>query len=416
MDLQQLINEATPGSIWMRTDGSRARVIAITNLSLPAESQQKYVPVVVYVGPSGKVFSRPLKDFAGYFPTWLGHDQGAENAIAALTTPLNAPKPAPVAASDDDAIDMSLDEPVAAQAPRAKPVVQVREKTEAKLATVAHTGNYNDLTNRPPAPPDVMRSAFQIGNDATRKTPIVDADQLSRALRVYSQVPDEHLGLVVHKLSFELSPKLTIDHLKEVFAPDDWVNTVDVFRIGTPVSDETVGVDAYIGVYPEFTRSVLYGTVYVGVDMVPAPKLESHIHEQVPQAKESAPQEEVPSQEVPANDAVEIAVPNDNAAQEPVPDAVSQDQTQAQDAEATSQEDAPADVAQGTPSESAVAEPALVPAEIGENASAEEGAGGNGETLPTPDPVKKPRKKRVKKEPPKPVATDDDDLDVESLS
>lgn len=275
MDLQQLITEATPGSIWMRTDGSRARVLAITNLSLPTESQQKYIPVVVYIGPSGKVFSRPLKDFAGYFPTWLGHDAGAEKVIKSLLTPLNAPKVEAIE-SEDDSIDMSGDEPAAS---RAKPTVQVRDKSTA-LAAVASTGDYNDLVNRPAPPPVLLRAAFQLGYDEARKTPSITADQLSRALRVYSQVPDEHLGLVVHKLSFELSPKLTIDHLKEAFAPDEWVNTVDAFRIGTPVSDETVGVDAYIGVYPEFTRNVLYGTVYVGVDMVPVRNqlVQEHVH------------------------------------------------------------------------------------------------------------------------------------------
>ncbi len=260
MDLHQLITEATPGSIWMRTDGSRARVIAITNLSLPAESQQKYVPVVVYIGPSGKVFSRPLKDFAGYFPTWLGQDSGAESTIMSLMTPLNAPKPDPVTSPDDDSIDMSGDAPSAPVAPSAKPAVQVREKAKLEGTITAAA---------PPAMPNLLRAAFQVGNDEDRKTPALTSEQLSRSLRVYSQVPDEHLGLVVHKLSFELSPNLTIDGLKEVFSPDEWVNTVDVFRIGTPVSDETVGVDAFIGVYPEFTRSVLYGTVYVGVDMVP---------------------------------------------------------------------------------------------------------------------------------------------------
>jgi hypothetical protein len=152
--------------------------------------------------------------------------------------------------------------------------------------------------NRPAPPPVLLRAAFQIGNDESRKTPAISADQLSRALRVYSQVPDEHLGLIVHKLSFELSPNLTIPNLIEAFSPDDWVNTVDAFRIGTPVSDETVGVDAYIGVYPEFTRNVLYGTVYVGVDMVPATNsIMDHTHAQIIPPRTSAPDEISPEVE-----------------------------------------------------------------------------------------------------------------------
>lgn len=283
MDLQQLIKEATPGSIWMRTDGSRARVLAITNLSLPAESQNKYVPDVVYIGPSGRVFSRPLKDFAGYFPTWLGHDASAEKLIKSLLTPLNAPKADSVELSDDDSIDMSGEGPVAPTASRPKPTVQVREKTEAQSVVAGQT-------------PNLLRAAFQLGNDDARKTPAISTDQLSRALRVYSQVPDEHLGLVVHKLSFELSPNLTIAHLIEAFTPDAWVNTVDAFRIGTPVSDETVNVDAYIGVYPEFTRNVLYGTVYVGVDMVPVhnQSMQSHEHPYVTPQHTTAPDEVQP--------------------------------------------------------------------------------------------------------------------------
>jgi hypothetical protein len=390
MDLQQLITEATPGSIWMRTDGSRARVIAITNLSLPAESQQKYVPDVVYIGPSGRVFSRPLKDFAGYFPTWLGHDAAAEKLIKSLMTPLNAPKPEAVE-SEDDSIDMSGDEPAAA--PRAKPAVQVRDK--AALATVAVTGNYNDLVNRPAPPPVLLRAAFQIGNDESRKTPAISADQLSRALRVYSQVPDEHLGLIVHKLSFELSPNLTIPNLIEAFSPDDWVNTVDAFRIGTPVSDETVGVDAYIGVYPEFTRNVLYGTVYVGVDMVPATNsIMDHTHAQIIPPRTSAPDEISP--EVETKEAAPVPGP------EPVAEASAAPESPAPEAPGHSDEQVPQSDA-GTVGMEAIPE-----------AVAESGA-------PAPEAPVQPVKIRKKRGPNKKKAVEppppsDDELDVETLS
>lgn len=392
MDLQQLITEATPGSIWLRTDGSRARVLAITNLSLPTESQQKYIPVVVYIGPSGKVFSRPLKDFAGYFPTWIGHDTGAEKLIKSLLTPLNAPK-AEAVESDDDSIDMSDDD---SAGPRAKPAVQVRDKSPA-LAVVALTGNYNDLVNRPAPPPsNLLRGAFQLGYDEARKTPAITADQLSRALRVYSQVPDEHLGLVVHKLSFELSPNLTLDHLKEAFAPDEWVNTVDVFRIGTPVSDETVGVDAYIGVYPEFTRNVLYGTVYVGVDMVPVHNqlVQEHVHTGTNE-KTSAPDEVHATQ--PENTPVPGADP---VAGPPPTEEVSTVEPQEAPAEPVSEPDA------GTVGEQAAPENAIDPK-----------SGGEAKDAPVGNPVKV-RKKRGpnKKKVIESVQSSDEELDVDSLS
>lgn len=389
MDLQQLINEATPGSIWMRTDGSRARVLAITNLSLPTESQQKYVPVVVYIGPSGKVFSRPLKDFAGYFPTWLGQDAGAEKVIKSLLTPLNAPKAEPVASPEDDSIDMSDDAP--ATAPRAKPAVQVREKTEAKVLTA----------KAPPVAPNLLRAAFQIANDDARKTPTITAEQLSRALRVYSQVPDEHLGLVVHKLSFELSPNLTIINLMEAFAPDEWVNTVDAFRIGTPVSDETVNVDAYIGVYPEYTRNVLYGTVYVGVDMIPSTNsIHSNVHEQITHthtytqaevrtesvaSEPDTPQSsQVPSQNSVAEEPVESPeIEKPSPADEPVPES-----------------DAGTVVMETIPEATTVAE-----------------SSGPVHEAPVP-PVKVRKKRGPKKKPTQvdPLTGVEEDLDVESLS
>lgn len=378
MDLQQIITEVVPGSIWLRTDGSKARVLAVTNLSLPVERQQKYIPVVVYVGPSGKVFSRPLADFAGYFPTWIGFDQSAEKAMESLTVPLNgdAPvKPVRVApAEDDEAIDMSLDEPASQAAPVekiSKPAVQVRAKSNV--------------------PPSLLRAAFKIGGSEQSKTPAATADQLSQALRVYSQVPDEHLRLVVHKLSFELSPSLTIDMLKEVFQPDEWVNTVDMFRIGTPVSDETVGVDAYMGVYPEFTRSVLYGTVYIGADMPAVTPLMEHTHE-VAQDQTTRPDEnpaveqpqEAEVSEVPVQDSPEV------------PPAIEQ---------FTPDQPPPADVVPST-GEEAVPVVEVAPAED----SAKESN--------TPvAPAKKPRKKRTpKKVVEAPVATDDDDIDVANLS
>jgi hypothetical protein len=384
MDLQQLINEATPGSVWMRTDGSRARVIAITNLSLPTESQQKYVPVVVYIGPSGKVFSRPLKDFAGYFPTWLGQDSGAEKVIKSLMTPLTAQQEKTVE-EDDASIDMSDDVPVSA--PRHKPSVQVRDKTPVPVTASA-------------ALPNLLRAAFQIGADDARKTPSVTSERLSRALRVYSQVPDEHLGLVVHKLSFELSPTLTIDHLKEVFAPDDWVNTVDAFRIGTPVSDETVNVDAYIGVYPEYTRNVLYGTVYVGVDMIPVINQEhqSHDHTEVTATHTSAP------------DAVQPEVVPPKPEEPPVPSADPVDEAPL--AEEVTAVEAPTPAAEPVPEpESGAVGVQAIPegAVVAESGSPESEA-----------PIQhiKARKNRGPKkkvvEPVLPVV--DDDLDVESLS
>jgi hypothetical protein len=396
MDLQQLINEATPGSIWMRTDGSRARVLAITNLSLPTESQQKYVPVIVYVGPSGKVFSRPLKDFAGYFPTWLGHDSNVEETIKALTTPLNSVKSGTVDAPEDDSIDMSGDEPTAA--PHAKPAVQVRDK--AALATVAVTGNYNDLVNAPapqPPPPVLLRAAFQLGNDESRKTPAISADQLSRALRVYSQVPDEHLGLVVHKLSFELSPNMTIPHLIEAFSPDDWVNTVDVFRIGTPVSDETVGVDAYIGVYPEFTRNVLYGTVYVGVDMVPATNsITDHTHAQIIPPRTSAPDEISP--EVETKEAAPVPVTD------PIADASAATESPAPEGPGPADEPVPESNARAVGMEA-----------LQEGTAVAESGTPVHEAPVQPVKIRKKRGPNKKKavEPPPPS---DDELDVETLS
>jgi hypothetical protein len=396
MDLQQLITEATPGSIWLRTDGSRARVLAITNLSLPTESQQKYVPVVVYVGPSGKVFSRTLKDFAGYFPTWLDQDAHAEKVIKSLTTPLNAPKEKAVDVAEETSIDMSDDVP--AYEPRQKPAVQVRDKNPA-LATVASTGDYNDLVNRPAPPPVLLRAAFQIGNDAERKTSAITAEHLSRAIRVYSQVPDEHLGLVVHKLSFELSPNLTIDHLKEVFAPDDWVNTVDAFRIGTPVSDETVGVDAFIGVYPEFTRNVLYGTVYVGVDMVPVHNqlAQSHVHTKVTATHTSAP------------DAIQPEVVSPKPEETPVPSADPVDEAPL--AEEVTAVEAPTPAAEPVPQpESGTVGVQAIPegAVVAESGSPESEA--------PVQPVKVRKKRGPKKKLVEPTPVVDDELDVESLS
>jgi len=392
MDLQQLIKEATPGSIWMRTDGSRARVIAITNLSLPPESQQKYVPDVVYIGPSGRVFSRPLKDFAGYFPTWLGHDAGAEKVIKSLLTPLNGTKAEPVESPDDDSIDMSGDEPTAA--PRAKPAVQVRDKSAA-LAAVASTGDYNDLLNRPAPLPVLLRAAFQLGNDESRKTPAITANQLSRALRVYSQVPDEHLGLVVHKLSFELSPNLTIAHLEEAFSPDDWVNTVDVFRIGTPVSDEIVSVNAYMGVYPEFTRNVLYGTVYVGVDMVPAANsITEHTHAQAIFPQTSTPDEVSP--EVEKQEATPVPV-SDPVVETPVIEETPIPEVTAISAEGIPEPDA------GTVGTQA----------LQESSTASESGGTKTDAPPVKVRKKRgPNKKKVVETPP----PSDDELDVETLS
>lgn len=394
MDLQQIITEVVPGSVWLRTDGSKARVLAVTNLSLSSDRQKKYVPDVVYVGPSGRVFSRPLRDFAGYFPTWIGFDKEAAKAIESLTIPLGGTPLPPEThraypVSEPEEIDMSTDTPV--QVVRQKPSVQVRDKA---LATVASTGDYNDLVNRPAAPPVLLRGAFKIGSDGQLKTPTVTDEQLSRALRVYSQVPDEHLGLVVHKLSFELSPKLTIDMLKEVFQPDEWVNTVDMFRIGTPVSDETIGIDAYMGVYPEFTRSVLYGTVYIGADMPTAPKSAISVMDHVHEATQSqttgidevstVPQEEqVPEVPVPATEEVPQDFEQSTSDQAPPVDPVRTEgnETAIEVKDETSESNAPTDDAPVTP-------------------------------------AKKPRKKRTSKKKLVIEAENvpDDDLDVSNLS
>lgn len=376
MDLQQIIREVVPGSIWLRTDGSKARVLAVTNLSLPSDRQEKYVPVVVYAGPSGNVFSRPLRDFAGYFPTWIGFDQAAEASLEKLTMPL-VPT-ARVEAQDNsgsDVIDMSDVPEVPA---RTKPSVQVRAKAEVP----------------PKKAPSLIRSAFSIGKDEQAKTPDVTASQLSDALRVYSQVPDEHLHLVVHKLSFELSPSLTMEQLKEVFCPDSWVNTVDMFRIGTPVSDQTIGVDAYIGVYPEFSRNVLYGTVYIGTDMEPIP---------VEEANEPPAQvDEPPAAQTPENGSAEPVGPQVEAETNEAPP----DQVSPESVEPEPQNTPPDQSTDAEPVERAESIPSEHPPEISETPT------------DAPAPAKKPRKKREpkKKAITPPAIPEDDDLDVANLS
>lgn len=82
-----------PGSVWCHTNGNRYIVMCIANEF--SERPEQYPPTVVYQGENGRIWSRPVSDWARSM-TWVAAQQAPllsqeeRDALGAITTSLEA--------------------------------------------------------------------------------------------------------------------------------------------------------------------------------------------------------------------------------------------------------------------------------------------------------------------------------------
>jgi hypothetical protein len=261
MTLDEVKDLLTPASVWLRRDGAQVKALFLTNQTLTKAQQEKYPPQVVYADADGNVLSRDLTSFASLY-TFLNVDPDLEKRLANLivfkaTDFLTVDDP-----EDDEEVSLTEEtKPDEEEKPVAKekPAVQVREK--AKPSDADDLQKSADLVS---ASARALHVDFKLSANEGYSNPKLSAKELSAACKIYTRQPDEHYKMMVHRLSFELSDTITIDALKEAFHPSNTVNTVDVFRVRTQHDKEVFVWDSWIGVFPEYSISSLYATVYVG--------------------------------------------------------------------------------------------------------------------------------------------------------
>lgn len=273
MNSEEVKDLATPGSVWLRTDGAQVKVIFLTNLSLNPQQQQKYPPQVIYADANGKIFSRTPESFATIY-TFLNVDPDLEKRVGNLivfkaTDYLTVDDPE----DDEEAIVLVDDEddgvPAAPKEPVVKPTVQVRQSTAQKTVEPKPVQAASKLSRE-------LRVDFKLSDNEGYTNPALTVNDLAEAIKVYTRQPDEQYNVTVHRLSFALSEKVTMESLKEIFHPSPTVNTIDAFRVRTAFGSEIFVWDTWIGIYPEYSVTGLFATVYVGtgdspVDTEPTP-------------------------------------------------------------------------------------------------------------------------------------------------
>lgn len=252
MTLDEVKDLLTPASVWLRRDGAQVKALFLTNQSLTKAQREKYPSQVVYADADGNILSRDLESFASFY-TFLNVDPDLEKRLSNLIV-FKATDFLTVDDPEDD--EVSIEEPAEEKpAVKEKPAVQVREKLkpveEKESVEVQASGR-------------ALIVDFKFSASEGYANPQLTAKDLTEACKIYTRQPDENYKMVVHRLSFELSDKITIDALKEAFHPSQTVNTVDAFRVRAGKEKEIFVWDSWIGVFPEYSISSLYATVYVG--------------------------------------------------------------------------------------------------------------------------------------------------------
>jgi hypothetical protein len=294
----------TPGSVWLRRDGAQIKVLFYTNQSLTSKQQEKFVPQIVYADADARVLSRDLESFSGMY-TFLNIDPDLEKRVENLIVfkasdylTVDDPEEEIQIVDDEEETGKPADaEPAVQKPPVEKPVVHVHKPTVPVLGSTGETR--------------LLTVDFKISAEAGLSMPKLSASDLTNACRVYTREPDDHYRMTVHRLAFKRSDIVTVESLKEAFHPSKTVNTVDAFRVRTQFDQEVFVWDSWLGIFPEYSVSGLFLTVYVGtsdspVDTEETPGVEAvNVATYEPEAP-SQPQEEPNPQVIPASEYVTI--------------------------------------------------------------------------------------------------------------
>jgi hypothetical protein len=269
MSASENLELLTPGTVWLRRDGSSVKFLFLTNQNLTAATQQKHPPQIIYADKQGNIFNRKVDDFFSTYQ-FLNVDGELEKKLENLFV-FNA--------EDYSAVEDPADEPQLLPV-QPEPELVPHEETlaDSLLRELTAANDERALT-----------VAFGISDHESLKTPKLTAADLSEAVAVYSQEPNKTYNLTQHRLLFKLSDKITVANLVEVFHPSSDINTVDWFAIKTALGSDTIVWDSWIGVYPEYSAQGLYASVLVGSTEAPVDSQETPGIEAVSTVPETPP-------------------------------------------------------------------------------------------------------------------------------
>jgi hypothetical protein len=264
----------TPGSVWTRKDGRTAKFLFVSNDKLKAKTQLKHPPQIIYSDPDGNVFNRDVDDFLESY-SFYNVDDVLERKLESLF----------VFTEDDyEESDEETDgEETAEESDEETDGVDIlgigAQSTLADQLADELADSDSDIELRSSVKKST-KSGVQVGFAFAEEEGLTDspltAQDLTDALVVYSQDPNENYSLTQHRLMFELSDKITLKTLRDAFAPSETASTVDAFEVRTALESTIVYWTSFIGVYPEYSTNGLFASVLVGTDESPVSSSESY--------------------------------------------------------------------------------------------------------------------------------------------
>jgi hypothetical protein len=321
----------TPGSVWVKEDGKQAKVLFVTNTTLPVRHQEKHPIQIIYANDEADIYSRTLDSFFKIYK-FYNIDPELEERLENLITFSEDSVDEDDSDDEDDGGELIL--PLAAPTeevqPEAVKVIADALKVEAEDSSRLTQSLADYLSAKPEEEvaeeitPDEDGGAFDTGGImflmSEGDAPSNNSSELESAFVSYSQEPNKQLSITLHKLTFRLGNGVTLETLKDVFIPDDQRSIVDAFLVRSDFYEELVPWTDYIGIYPELVYGRAFASVIVATEnspLIDEQEAQAHIHtpteavEELTPAQYAAIQEAVAEQVVgiDANDVEEFTTP-----------------------------------------------------------------------------------------------------------
>jgi hypothetical protein len=262
--------QLSKGSVWMRKDGSQVKFLFLTNLTLSPKTQEDHPPQVIYTDVEGNVYNRDVDKFLKVYQ-FYNVDGELEQRLNRLIV-FNPADYSTLEDEDDAVIQITDDGEDEDSLIVRAPATTNSDETLAEQMLRELTASNEEPTH--------LSVSFAISQNPDLRMPKLTAEDLSQAVVLYSNSPNEQYDLTEHKLLFPLEGNITEESLREVFHPSTEVNTVDYFTVLTKFRRDEIVWDAWIGIVPEYSVNGLYAAVLVGtanktLDTAPTPGVEA---------------------------------------------------------------------------------------------------------------------------------------------
>lgn len=247
-DMKSAAMFLTPGSVWMRGDGSLSTLIAVSNTSLPKKVQAKFPPQAVYLDETGNILTRDVSEFVASrkFYNVNPEIESKVDGLLAFTEPQVGTD-----AEEEDDDDISLDvvdspEDDEENASEEAPEVQSNMTNTGALVEFEHSEDQTDL-----------------------------ATAISRAVVGYSQEPILSHDLLAHVIVIDLD-RLEADVQETINAFDP--ESGNILPGFTVRGDDPVTWNTFIGAYQQRTSKKVYMNIYLGEEMTQTEEVISPLH------------------------------------------------------------------------------------------------------------------------------------------